>query len=89
MGICVWDDVGREILGVHLLAEGIEPYCGIDCSNWKVLTCDRKTPRHTNRHTLLRENDSQGGTNLSLGRGWGWVGWASMEKDEVASDIMG
>ena len=51
VGICVGDDVGREILGVHLLAEGCEPRCGIDRSNWKVLTGDRKTPRHTHTHT--------------------------------------
>lgn len=51
MGICFRDDVGGEILDAHLLAEGCEPCRGIDRSNWKVLTGDRKTPRHTQRHT--------------------------------------
>lgn len=37
VGIRVWDDIGREIVGVHLLAEGCELLCGIDHSNWKVL----------------------------------------------------
>lgn len=51
VGIRVRDDVGREILGEHLLAEGCELCCGIDRSNWKVLTGDRKTPRHTHTYT--------------------------------------
>lgn len=75
VGIRVWDDVGREIVGVHLLAEGCELLCGIDRSNWKVLTCDRKT-RHTHRHILLSENGVEGATSLSLGRlGLGMLGW--------------
>lgn len=73
MGIRFGDDVGRKTLVVHLLAKGRELRCGIDRSNWKVLTDDRKTPRHTQRHTLLRENGawvpaSNGTTGLSLGR---------------------
>lgn len=78
MGIRVWDDIGREIVGVHLLAEGCELLCGIDHSNWKVLTCDRKT-RHTHIHILFSENRVEGATSLSLGRGWGWACWAGME----------
>lgn len=89
VSIRVRDDVGRDILGVHLLAEGCELRCGIDHSNWKVLTGDRKTPRHTHthRHTLLRENVA-GAPILSLGRGWGWVGWASLERDGAEADVM-
>lgn len=69
VSIRVRDDVSREILGGHLLAEGCKLCCGIDRSHWKVLTCDRKTPRH--RHTLLRESDARGATSFSLGRGLG------------------
>jgi hypothetical protein len=35
--IRVWDDVGREIPGLHLLAEGCKPHCCIDGSNWQAL----------------------------------------------------
>jgi hypothetical protein len=49
--ICVRDDVGREIPGLDQLAEDCEPFCGIDCSNWKELTHERKTPKHTHTHT--------------------------------------
>lgn len=71
VSIRVRDDVSREILGGHLLAEGCKLCCGIDRSHWKVLTCDRKTPRHTHRHTLLRESEAGGATSFSLGRGLG------------------
>lgn len=48
--ICVCDDVSREIPGLHLLAEGSEPHCCVDCSNWQELTDNRKTLKH--RHCL-------------------------------------
>lgn len=97
VGIRVWDDVGREILGLHLLAKGCELHCGIDHSNWKVLTRDRKTPR-TQRDTYCLEKmmpgppSSGGATSLFLGRALGlvgWVGWAGLERDREAADVMG
>lgn len=94
MGVRFRDDVGRKILGVHLLAEGYELRRGIDRSNWKVLTGDRKTPRRTQRHTLFRENNtwapaSGGAPTLPLGRCWGWVGWTSLEQNGMAADVVG
>lgn len=75
MGIRVGDDVGREIMDVHLLAEGCELRCGIDRSNWKVLTGDRKTTRHTHTHTHCFEKTMDAGaSSLPLGRGWGCIG---------------
>lgn len=91
VGIRVWDDVGRDILGLHLLAKGCELHCGIDHSNWKVLSRERKTPTHTHRHILFRENDAWV-PSIFLGRALGvvgWVGWAGLERNGAATDVMG
>lgn len=91
VGIRVWDDVGREILGLQLLAKGCELHRSIDHSNWKVLSWDRKTPRHTQRHILFRENDAWAPI-IFLGRASGqvgWVGWAGLERDGAATDVTG
>lgn len=96
MGIRVRDDVGREIQHLYLLAEGREPLCGIDRSNWNVLTGDRKedTKTHTHRHTLFREDDAWASSvqrsHLPFCRqGLEVVGWAGLERDGVAADVMG
>ena len=47
----------------------------------------RHQDTHTHRHTLLRENVA-GAPILSLGRDWGWVGWASLERDGAEVDVM-
>lgn len=97
VGIRVWDYVGREIPGSHLLAKGCKLRCGVDHSNWKVLTQDRMATR-THRDTYFLEKmmsgppPSGGATSLFLGRVLGlvgWIGWAGLERDGETTDVMG